>query len=1275
MSNSGYRGGPTNYHFGGDGDHNKRKKPYFPSSTRRDFKSPASEAQAGAGRPSVVNERRVSGELPSRQRYRDSSRENGLDLRDLSRDPRDLRDTSWDARASGRDSGRDRDIVRERDTARDRDIARDSRDIRENRETRDGRDLRDARDMRDARDIRDRDIRDSRDSRDSRDARERDSHRDHRDSLFSASSTNPSRNPRGSGYNKDYRYGSYSKQYSLYGGNSYSERGGAYGSFSGSKRQERTDRPDRAERPERPDRADEYFSNYSSRDTIARDTSTSKDSWRSEKPRQSSAPRFNPNNIPVNLRSNLSSNVAPTSSEPQRDRYENYDDQYSTKWNSYSRRPENYSRTERSASDYNIRPSNPARDRPGSSSLTNTVNPVKQRISKSFSSYNRQTDHYPNGKPNYSSESRTRDYTPPPTGPRMSKETNMEDMQQDLHDSLYLYDKSIKQHAHSQVDDERVDVKIEHEISSEHSGTSKHTSPIGDFSAEVEPGVLDTSAKEETELDQKETSSQKHHDEPGAENEEEGDDEEEEDDDDDDDEDDEDDDEEANDEDSVYTPPIQTSAMSEHSTEDGLGIEDSQHTKVNEINSAKLATLSFNPELEPVMYPDGCSYPQTKLAAEYDQLEAQYNALESKSKFANGNASQDFTHHQFYYFNLTNFVDNYDKQFKIVYDNKKETKKHQLKLWIKYEKLRRDNDKRSEFMKEQLQVLHPGDDEATRELMSIDTRPKVGSITPQNQVVDAVPPGGRRNRRHGDLVTTEAEFQEILKTLENEEKESPLAKAKRVAATIPELLVDPDQRKRFVFMDSNNFVFDKEKWASRINTDFVDTFTEIEHDLFCEAFCQYPKKFGQVSQAMGGLRLSQECVIHYYMTKKAVNYKALVSQYKKKAKKSIRRKKKKTLPPSSAEESSQVKEDSEIDAEGSAVPLVKSDENSSVETADGLRPEKRRIEELTSNAADEPSNKKPREPADTSLPGDEPMKAESPSPSGDNDNEGEDIEEDEEDLKDGLSGDDKRKSISSYWSITETNEFPHLLNQFGSQWSKIAEKLATKSATMVRNQYQRKGKKYGWTKVVAAADQRLARKPYVAGENRYSKFDTTLIVKPQRSTNAVLPNTEIHVYDTGEQSQGKPNSAPSDRISVSNLMGSPLVSESGSPTVSGQFSPVPANASPSTRFFTQTPVESSNAPSGGSLFSNSSEAVPQLASQSTFEASSSSHSKPSIMNLLNGDSPVRTQNVAITVAAPVRTNISSLLNTPSSPAGPTGPSQMSNVGAPHRSSNINSLLG
>ncbi|CCC71980.1 hypothetical protein NCAS_0I03120 [Naumovozyma castellii] len=100
----------------------------------------------------------------------------------------------------------------------------------------------------------------------------------------------------------------------------------------------------------------------------------------------------------------------------------------------------------------------------------------------------------------------------------------------------------------------------------------------------------------------------------------------------------------------------------------------------------------------------------------------------------------------------------------------------------------------------------------------------------------------------------------------------------QLAADIPPLILSPVTRYAQKFQDTNNLITDKNRWASRIITDGIDTFTENESGLFLKGYLRYPKKFGKISKYMGGLRSCEECVQHYYKTKRKINYKSLIKK-------------------------------------------------------------------------------------------------------------------------------------------------------------------------------------------------------------------------------------------------------------------------------------------------------------------------------------------------------------------------------------------------------------
>ncbi|KAI5967583.1 SNT1 [Candida margitis] len=293
-------------------------------------------------------------------------------------------------------------------------------------------------------------------------------------------------------------------------------------------------------------------------------------------------------------------------------------------------------------------------------------------------------------------------------------------------------------------------------------------------------------------------------------------------------------------------------------------------------------------------------YPLPEIPHKYEEMKKEFQQLGGSSlKYLLSTPISDFSDYPF-------FINNYEEFYQqkrtalvnILKEKNTNVQTKTLDLLNEYNEMSKKWGKCRLKMDQQLRVLHPPDDEMKRELDSSDLRkqyqqqqPSVGSTTTTSPHVgsfDLPTVSSRRSsRRHGDLVTTEAEFQEILLTL-GQQQEDPLLKAQRVAADIPDMIMDPVEKNEVKFMDSNNAVNDKHAWASRIGSDFHNTFSEKEHELFTEAFCLFPKRFGAISRYMGGLRTAAECVLHYYMTKKQLNYKQLLVQRRKASKKSKR---------------------------------------------------------------------------------------------------------------------------------------------------------------------------------------------------------------------------------------------------------------------------------------------------------------------------------------------------------------------------------------------------
>ncbi|KAF6819910.1 Myb-like DNA-binding domain-containing protein [Colletotrichum sojae] len=86
-------------------------------------------------------------------------------------------------------------------------------------------------------------------------------------------------------------------------------------------------------------------------------------------------------------------------------------------------------------------------------------------------------------------------------------------------------------------------------------------------------------------------------------------------------------------------------------------------------------------------------------------------------------------------------------------------------------------------------------------------------------------------------------------------------------------------------------------------------------------------------------------------------------------------------------------------------------------------------------------------------------------------------------------------TASSYWSVSEANDFPGLLKSFGQDWAAIAAHMGSKTAVMVKNYFvrQRDQGKTEWEQLVADAEDKKSRgeklpdppPPTVGGRKKY----------------------------------------------------------------------------------------------------------------------------------------------------------------------------------------------
>lgn len=143
-------------------------------------------------------------------------------------------------------------------------------------------------------------------------------------------------------------------------------------------------------------------------------------------------------------------------------------------------------------------------------------------------------------------------------------------------------------------------------------------------------------------------------------------------------------------------------------------------------------------------------------------------------------------------------------------------------------------------------------------------------VTPNDDIF-----GSRANRRRGvgDVVTTEAEFQEILAGLADSAAKDPNLRASKTTAVVPEMLISEERHLRF--QDENDLVTDPMAFY-----DFAGTaepiWTDEERTIFNRRYLAYPKQFGRIADGLPN-KTAAECVLFYYRTKRVVDYKGMLA--------------------------------------------------------------------------------------------------------------------------------------------------------------------------------------------------------------------------------------------------------------------------------------------------------------------------------------------------------------------------------------------------------------
>lgn len=521
---------------------------------------------------------------------------------------------------------------------------------------------------------------------------------------------------------------------------------------------------------------------------------------------------------------------------------------------------------------------------------------------------------------------------------------------------------------------------------------------------------------------------------------------------------------------------------------------------------------------EPLEKVEGCIFPLPKAETRLWELKNQKrNKIISKQKYLLKKAIRNFSEYPFYAQNklihqqATGLI-----LTKIISKIKKEEHLKKINLKHDYFDLQKKYEKECEILTKLSENLRKEEIENKRkehELMEQKRREEGIETEKEKSLRHPSSSSSSRRRNRADFVD-DAEMENVLLQID------PNYKHYQAAATIPPLILDPIRKYSYKFCDVNNLVTDKKLWASRILKDASDNFTDHEHSLFLEGYLIHPKKFGKISHYMGGLRSPEECVLHYYRTKKTVNYKQLLIDKNKKRKMSAAAKRRKRKERSNDEEvevdenkeestnTIDKEEKSENNAEENVQPVlvqgseVKGDPLGTPEKVENMI-EKRgeefagelenaeRVNDLkrAHDEVGEESNKS------SVIETNNEVQIMDPKGGVQNGYYPEETKELDFSLENALQR-KKHKSApehkTSYWSVRESQLFPELLKEFGSQWSLISEKLGTKSTTMVRNYYQRNAARNGWKLLVDETDLKRD------GTSSESVQQSQILIQPER---------------------------------------------------------------------------------------------------------------------------------------------------------------------------------
>ena len=162
-------------------------------------------------------------------------------------------------------------------------------------------------------------------------------------------------------------------------------------------------------------------------------------------------------------------------------------------------------------------------------------------------------------------------------------------------------------------------------------------------------------------------------------------------------------------------------------------------------------------------------------------------------------------------------------------------------------------------------------------------QPSPAPASPAPSVAPSVTPSLGHERTRGARNTTEADLQAAIlmsqQSLKEEEERREREAASNKApnydteAVVPPMMKPSDVELNF-FEDTNKLIPTDLAIEVFAYVPPEDDFTEEEQLAFIRAYCEFPKKWGKISEALPG-RTYKDCIMHYYLTKNEAKYKLI----------------------------------------------------------------------------------------------------------------------------------------------------------------------------------------------------------------------------------------------------------------------------------------------------------------------------------------------------------------------------------------------------------------